>query len=81
MGYNTYLLAITWFTVLTLRTMDESGRFSVKTMQPVWLFIDKSIVLRYELPTDFRGYDVVVKRGRVRVGSGGHGEKSSEYCV
>ena len=78
MRYNTYLLTVAWFTVLTLRTMDESGRFSVKTMQPIWLFIDKSIVLRYELPTDFRGYDVVVKCGGVGVGSAGHGEKNSE---
>ena len=57
--------------------MDESGRFSVKTMQPIWLLIDKSIVLRYELPTNFRGYDVVVKGGGVRVWCAGHGGRCS----
>lgn len=83
-GYDTYLLAVAWFTVLTLSTMDESGSFSVKTMQPVWLLIDKSIVLGYELPTNFRGYDIVVKGGGVRVGCAGHDEmmlSGGEYCV
>ena len=64
--------------------MDESGRFSIKAMQPIWLFIDKSIILRHELPADFRGYDIVVKGDRVRVGCACHDEmmlSNYEYCV
>ena len=55
-----YLLTKRWFSILTLAAVDESGRFGVKTVQTLRLLVYKCVVLRHELPPDFRGNNVVV---------------------
>lgn len=57
---DAYLLAMTWFSIFTLRSMNKCRLFCVKTMQPIWLFIHKSIVLWHELPADFRWNDIAM---------------------
>lgn len=58
-----YLLTETRLPILALCTMNESGGFSVKTVQTIGLFVDKGIVLRNKLPADFRRNDVLVDAG------------------
>ena len=55
-----HLLTKRRFAILTLGTVDESGRFGVKTVQTLRLLVYECVVLRHELPPDFRGNDVVV---------------------
>jgi hypothetical protein len=86
-----HLLTVAWLAILTLSAMDEGGRFSVKTMQTIWLLIDESIVLGNKLPSDLRRNDVVMNSGRVSVRIVGHDEemmlwgtgggKQTELCL
>lgn len=64
-GYEdrAYLLTIRGFAILTLGAVNEGGRFGVKTVQTLRLFVHICVVLRHELPPDFRGNDAVVWRG------------------
>ena len=55
-----YLLTIRRFTILALGAVDEGGRFGVKTVQTLRLLVHKRVVLGHELPSNFRGNDVVV---------------------
>jgi hypothetical protein len=64
---STYLLTVAWLAVLALSAMDESRRFSIKTVQTIGLFIDESIVLGNKLPSNLRRNDILVKRGRVSI--------------
>lgn len=54
---TTHLLSETRLAVLALSTVNESGCFSIETVQTMGLFVDKSVVLRNELPADFRRID------------------------
>ena len=53
----THLLAKTWLAVLTLSTVDESRGFIVEAVQTIGVLVDEGVVLRDELPADFRGID------------------------
>lgn len=53
----THLLAETGLAVLALSTMNESGGFVVEAVEAVGVLVDKGVVLRNELPADFRGID------------------------
>jgi hypothetical protein len=55
-----YLLTKRRFAILTLSAVNESGRFGVKTVQTLRLLVYIGVVLRHELPPDFRGNNVVV---------------------
>jgi hypothetical protein len=70
-----HLLTVAWLAIFTLGTMNEGGSFSVKTMQTIWLLIDKSIILGNKLPSNLRRNDIVVNSGRVSVGIVGHDEE------
>jgi hypothetical protein len=62
-GSNTivnFLLTKRRFAILTLGAVDEGGRFGVKTVQALRLLVHKCVVLRHELPPNFRGNNVVV---------------------
>ena len=48
--------------------MSEGRIFVIKTVEAVWFFIHKSVVLGYKLPSNFRRDDIVVLGGR----TGGH---------
>lgn len=52
-----YLLTVAWLTILTLRAMNEGRGFCVETVQTIGLLVDKSIILRNKLPSDFRRDD------------------------
>lgn len=55
-----YLLTKRWFAILTLSSMNEGRRLGVKTVQTLRLLVHVCIILRYELPPDFRRNNVVV---------------------
>jgi hypothetical protein len=40
--------------------MDEGGIFVVKAVQPMRFLVDEGVVLRHELPSDFRRHNAVV---------------------
>ena len=52
--WETYSLAVTGFSFLALSTMNESRGFSIEAMQTIGLFVNKCVILRDELPADFR---------------------------
>lgn len=54
---GTYRLAVTWYALFTLSTVDKSRSFSVEAMQTIGIFVNKSVILRDELPADFRRID------------------------
>ena len=64
----TYLLTEAWFTVLTLRAVDERGGLRVEAMQTIRVLVHERVILRDELPADFGGV-----HGRV-----GHGDTTDE---
>jgi hypothetical protein len=51
---DAYLLTVAWLAILTLCAMNEGRGFCVKTMQTIGLLVDKGIVLRNKLPSNFR---------------------------
>ena len=55
-----YLLTKRRFAILTLSAVDEGRRFGVKTVQTLGLLIHICVVLRDELPPDFRGNNTAV---------------------
>ena len=55
-----YLLTKRGFAILTLGSMDEGRRLGVKTVQTLGLLVHICVVLRHELPPDFRRDNVVV---------------------
>ena len=59
-GRKTHLLAETGLHFLSLSTMDKSGIFVVKAVQSMRLLVDEGVVLRHELPSDFRRNNGVV---------------------
>ena len=61
-------MAIAWFPVLALSTMNESRSFSVETVQTIGLLVDESVILRNELPANFR-----------RIDGGGVGHDEAEF--
>ena len=61
----THLLAVARLVILTLRAVNERRCFCVEAMQATGLFVDKGIILRYELPADL---------GRIDGGVVGHDE-------
>jgi hypothetical protein len=64
---------------LTFGAMHESGAFSVETMQTIGLLIDKGIILRNKLPSNFRRNDVAVN-GRRRCRSSHDDDEKYERC-
>lgn len=63
-----YLLSKVRFYLLPFCTMDEGGVFAVETMEPMWFLVYESVVLRHELPSNFRRDDI----GMVANRAGGH---------
>lgn len=59
-GRKTHLLAETGLHILSFSTMDKSGIFVVKAVQSMRLLVDEGVVLRHELPPDFRRNNGVV---------------------
>jgi hypothetical protein len=55
-----FLLPVAGLHILSFRTVDESRIFVIKTVQPVRFLVDESVVLRHELPSDFRRNNTVV---------------------
>jgi hypothetical protein len=55
--------------------MNEGGGFGVKAMQTIGLLVDKSVILRDKLPSNFGRNDVLMnlRRGR-SCGSASHYE-------
>jgi hypothetical protein len=59
-----YLLTKRGFAILTLSSMYEGGRLGVKTVQTLRLLVHICVVLRHELPPDFRRNNIVLSRLR-----------------
>ena len=54
---DTHLLSKTRPAILSLSSVNERRVFGIETMQPIRVLVHEGIVLRDELPTDFRGID------------------------
>ena len=58
-------MTVARFTILTFSAMNEGGGFGVETMQTIGLLVDKGIILRNELPSNFRRDNVGMNGMRV----------------
>lgn len=56
-------MAETRLSIFSFSTVNECGSFGVKTMESIWLFVHKGVVLRNKLPSDFRRNDIVADLG------------------
>lgn len=74
---SAHLLPVARLEVLALCPVDISAVLCVEAMQPMRLLVNKSIVLRDELPADFRRNNV---RFNGHVGRGGS-RRHLVYCV
>ena len=52
-----YLLTEAWFTVFALGAVNECGSLGVETMQTIRVLVHEGVILRDELPADFRRID------------------------
>lgn len=50
---ESHLLTITWFAILSLGTMDKRRGFGVETVQAIWMLVNKGVILRNKLPSNF----------------------------
>ena len=79
-GRKTHLLPKVRLHILSFGTMDKGGIFVVKAVQSVGLLVDEGVVLRHELPSNFRRNNGVVL-GVAGGEWGGHDDDEWLDCV